>query len=96
MPKATKLFQLIYTDLDSLYSSTQEDHKYYILFLNDYSSTIHVYLLKNKNETFPKFKEYKTAIELQSDKKIKFIHSDNENEYKNLEFDKILKELSIQ
>ena len=52
--------------------------------------------MKNKNETFPKFKEYKAAIELQSGKKIKFICSDDESEYKNLEFDKALKKLSIQ
>ena len=52
--------------------------------------------MKNKNETFFKFKEYKVTIELQSGKKIKFIHSDDEGEYKNLDFDRALKELSIQ
>ena len=51
--------------------------------------------MKNKNETF-KFKKYKTVIELQSDKKIKFICSDDEGKYKNLEFDKALKKLDIQ
>ena len=96
MPKATELFQLIHTDLGGPYPSTQDGHKYYISFLDDYSSITHIYLLKNKNEAFPKFKEYKTAIELQSSKKIKFIHSDGEDEYKNLEFDKALKELGIQ
>ena len=96
MPKATKIFQLIHTDLGGPYPFTWDDHKYYISFLNDYSDITHIYLLKNKNETFFKFKEYKTAIELQLSKKIKFIHSDGENEYKNLEFDKALKELDIQ
>ena len=96
MSKATELFQLIHTDLDGPYSSTWEGHKYYISFLDDYFSTIHIYLLKNKDEAFPKFKEYKAAIELQSGKKIKFICFDDEGEYKNLGFDKTLKELSIQ
>ena len=96
MPKATEVFQLIYTDLSNLYPSIQNSHKYYISFLNNYFDTIHVYLLKNKDEAFLKFKEYKAAIELQSDKKIKFIHSDDEGEYKNLEFDRALKKLDIQ
>ena len=94
--KATELFQLIYTDLGDLYSFTQNSHKYYISFFNNYSGATHIYFLKNKNETFFKFKEYKAAIELQSDKKIKFICFDDESEYKNLEFDKALKELGIQ
>ena len=96
IPKATELFQLIHTDLGGPYPSIWEGHKYYISFFNDYSNTIHVYLLKNKDEIFLKFKEYKTAIELQSGKKIKFICFNNENEYKNLEFNKALKKLDIQ
>ena len=96
MLKATELFQLIHTDFDDLYLFMWEDHKYYISFLNNYFRFIQIYFLKNKNETFFKFKEYKTAIELQSSKKIKFIHSDDENEYKNLKFDKTLKKLNIQ
>ena len=96
MPKTIKLFQLIYIDLDGLYSSMWKGHKYYILFLNNYFETIHVYLLKNKNEAFLKFKEYKAAIELQSYKKIKFIHSDDEGKYKNLEFKRFLKKAGIQ
>ena len=96
MLKVTKLFQLIYTDFDDPYPSTQNGHKYYILFLDDYFSITYVYLLKNKDEAFFKFKKYKTAIELQSGKKIKFICSDSGDKYKNLGFDKTLKELDIQ
>ena len=91
MFKTIKLFQFIHTDFGGLYSPTQKGHKYYISFLDDYFRTIHVYLLKNKNEAFLKFKEYKAAIELQLNKKIKFIHSDDEGKYKNLEFDKNFK-----
>ena len=52
--------------------------------------------MKNKDEIFSKFKEYKAAIELQSGKKIKFICSDDEGKYKNIKFNKTLKELDIQ
>ena len=96
MLKAIKLFQLIHTDFGGLYSSTQDDYKYYILFLDDYFSATHIYFLKNKNEAFFKFKDYKAAIKLQSGKKIKFIYFNDEDKYKNLEFNKALKELSIQ
>ena len=96
MSKAIKLFQLIYTDFGGLYSFTQKDHKFYISFFNDYFRAIHVYLLKNKNETFSKFKEYRAAIKLQSGKKIKFLHFNDEGEYKNLGFERFLKEADIQ
>ena len=95
MLKATELFQLIHTDFDDPYPSTQNGHKYYILFLDNYFSITHIYFLKNKNETFSKFKKYKTTIKLQLNKKIKFICSNDEDEYKNLEFNKALKELDI-
>ena len=96
MFKATELFQFIHTDFGDPYPFIQEDHKYYISFLNDYSGAIHVYFLKNKDKAFLKFKKYKAAIELQSNKKIKFICFNDEDEYKNLEFDKVLKKLNIQ
>ena len=96
MPKATELFQLIHTDFDDSYSFTWNGHKYYISFFDDYSGATHIYLLKNKNEAFSKFKEYKAAIELQSGKKIKFIYFDDKGKYKNLGFNKALKKLSIQ
>ena len=96
MSKATDLFQFIHTNFDDLYSFTQKSHKYYISFFNNYFKVIYIYFLKNKNEIFSEFKEYKTAIELQSDKKIKFICSDNEGEYKNLKFNKVLKKFNVQ
>ena len=61
MLKATELFQLIHIDLDGPYPSTQKGHKFYISFFDDYSEAIHVYLLKNKNEAFSKFKEYRVS-----------------------------------
>ena len=96
MSKATELFQLIYINFGGSYSFIWENHKYYILFLNDCFRVIYIYLLKNKNETFFKFKEYKAAIELQLNKNIKFIHSDGKGEYKNLRFDRVLKKFDIQ
>ena len=36
MLKATELFQLIYTDFGGSYPFTQNSHKYYISFLDDY------------------------------------------------------------
>ena len=95
MSKVTELFQLIHTDFGGPYSSTQKGHKFYISFLDDYFEAIHVYLLKNKNEAFSKFKKYRVTIKLQSDKKIKFICSNNEGKYKNLEFNKTLKKAGI-
>ena len=54
--------------------------------VDDYSRRVWVYFLKNKNEAFTKFKEWKLFVENQTSKKIKRLRTDNGLEYCNKEF----------
>ena len=42
--------------------------------------------IKKKSDVFPVFKEYKARVELESDKKIKCLRTDNGGEYIDGEF----------
>ena len=40
-----------------------------------------MYPIKNKLDVFPVFKEYKAQVELESDKRIKCLRTDNDGKY---------------
>jgi transposase InsO family protein len=54
---------------------------YYIIFIDNYSRKIWLYLLKTKDEVFRKFQEFKTEIGNITNKKIKILRIDNGGEY---------------
>ena len=51
--------------------------------------------MKYKSEAFDKFKQFKSEVENQLDKKIKALRSDRGGEYLSNEFDSHLKEYGI-
>jgi hypothetical protein len=59
---------------------------YYVIFIDDYSRNIWLYLLKTKDEVFSKFQEFKEEIENLKSKKIKTLRTDNGGEYTSNEF----------
>ena len=51
-----------------------EDHggyRYFLTFTDDLSRYGYIYLMKNKSETFEKFKEFQSEVENHRNKKIK-------------------------
>ena len=58
-------------------SSSLSRYVYYVSFIDDFSRNIWIYFLKNKDEAFIKFKEFKALIENHTEKKIKIFRSDN-------------------
>ena len=44
---------------------------YYVSFIDDYSRKTWIYFMKNKDEVFSKFKEFKALIENHTEKRIK-------------------------
>ena len=68
---------------------------YFITFTDDFSRYRYVYLLKNKSESFDKFKEYKAEVEKQIGGSIKTLRSDRGGEYLSQEFKSFLKECGI-
>ena len=63
---------------------------YYVLFIDDHSRKAWIYLLKDKSETFDRFKEFKALIENQTGRHIRILRSDNGGEYESNEFDDFL------
>lgn len=70
--------------------------RYFITFIDERTRYRKVYFLKNKNEAFSKFKEYRAEVEKFTNHKIKYLQSDNGTEFCNKEFDEYLKSNGIQ
>ena len=88
--------QLIYSDVcGPINPTTKGGKRYFVIFLDDYSRFIKMYLLQNKNEVFQKFKIFKNFIEKHSGKDIKIFQSDNGTEYSNNEFKQLMEDQGI-
>jgi len=55
--------------------------RYMLTIIDDYSRKVWPYFLKNKDDTFAAFKEWKVMIERQTKKKVKLLHTDNGSEF---------------
>jgi len=65
--------------------------KYFATFINESIRWCEERFLKSKDEIFEAFKEVKTTFENLKGKKIKFLQSDNGEEYVNQKFDDLVK-----
>ena len=74
------LLEIIYTDI-CCPNMDGSDLKYFITFIDDYSSYMHLYLLRSKDEALETFKVFKAEVEKQCEKKIKILRSDKGGEY---------------
>ena len=80
--KAQDLLELIHSDVCGPMSIQARDgYEYFIAFTDDYSRFGYVYLMKQKSESFEKFKEFKAEVENQLGKCIKVIRSNRGGEY---------------
>ena len=60
--------------------------KYLVTFIDNYSRRCWVYPIKKQLDVFPAFKQYKSRVELEFEKMIKFLGIDNGGEYTDGEF----------
>lgn len=65
--------------------------KYFVTFIDDYSKKVWIDFLKAKSEVFSKFREWKVAVETQTERKVKCLRTDNGLEFCNQEFDNYCK-----
>ena len=80
--RSIELLELIHSDLvDFKNTISKGGKKYYITFLDDFSTYIKVYLLKSKDDAGEVFLEYKVEVEKKLDKKIKRLRIDRGGEY---------------
>lgn len=94
--RADEICELIHTDVcGPMNHIARGGYPYFITFTDDKSRYGYVYLMKNKSESFEKFKEFKNEVELQTGKKIKILRSDRGGEYLSAEFTDFLKDCGI-
>ncbi|TXG67351.1 hypothetical protein EZV62_008626 [Acer yangbiense] len=81
--KTTSPLELIHTDLwGPSPVPSSGGHRYYILFIDDFSRYIWVYLMKLKSEAFSTFVQFQNMAELQFNRKIKTVQADMGGEFK--------------
>ena len=77
-------------------SSSLSGYVYYVSFIDDFSRKTWIYFMKNKDEVFSKFKEFKALIENHTENKIKTFRSDNGREFTSNKFKDLCKESGIK
>ena len=60
--------------------------RFYVTFIDDFSSKVWVYFLKHKSNVFETFKKWKAEVENQTGLKVKCLRADNEGEYDKSKF----------
>lgn len=95
--RARQILEIVHTDIcGPMEESSFAGSRYMLLFIDDYTRKTHVYFLKNKCQTFEKFREYRAEVEKETGKSIKCIRSDNGKEFCNYAFDKLFKSSGIK
>ena len=77
-------------------SNSLSGYAYYVSFIDDFSRKAWIYFMKNKDEVFSKFKEFKALIENHIENKIKIFRSDNGREFTSNEFKRLCKDSRIK
>jgi hypothetical protein len=61
-------------------------HRYYVIFVDDFSCKCWIFFMQKKDQTFSKFCEFKALVEKESGKQVKALRSNNGGEYISNEF----------
>ena len=70
--KAKGILEIIHSDVCSPMSSNSlSGYVYYVSFIDNFSRKTWIYFMKNKDEVFSKFKEFKSLIENHTENKMK-------------------------
>ena len=85
--RATTILERIHTDVcGPLSVASIEKHRYYVIFVDDYSRKCWIFFMQKKSETYSKFCEFKELVEKESGKHVKALRSDNGGEFISAEF----------
>ena len=70
--------------------------QYMVTFIDDFSRYVWVFFMKEKFDTFSKFKEFRESAEVEVGKKIHCLCTDNGREFSSREFSQYLRECQIR
>ena len=80
--RASVILERIHTDVCGPFSvASTAKHRYYVIFVDDFSRKCWIFFMQKKDQTFSKFCEFKALLEKESGKKVKALRSDNGGEY---------------
>lgn len=79
--RASKLDQIIHSDVCSFEAVSREGFSMWVTFIKDYSKDIAVYPLKSKNQVFQSFKHFRAASQKRNSCSISTLVSNNGGEY---------------
>ena len=81
--RALVILERIHTDVcGPLSVASTARHKYYVIFVNEFSHRCWIFFMQKKSEMFSKFCEFKELVEKESGKHVKALRSDNGGEFK--------------
>jgi transposase InsO family protein len=84
---ASVILERIHTDVCGPFSvSSTTKHKYYVIFVDDFSRKCWIFFMQKKYQTFSKFCEFKSLVEKESGNQVKALRSNNGGEYISNEF----------
>jgi hypothetical protein len=85
--KSKCILDLIHSDVWQAPVISLGGARYFVSFIDDFSRRCWVYLIRRKVDVLAVFKTFKARVELESEKKIKCLMTDNGGEYTSDEFD---------
>jgi len=79
---ATTILERIHTNVCGPFSvASTTKHKYYVIFVDDFSRKCWIFFMQKKSETYLKFYEFKALVEKELGKKVKAPRSNNGGEF---------------
>ncbi|KAE8705491.1 PLAC8 family protein [Hibiscus syriacus] len=94
--KAKEPLELVHSDMfEPVKQQSISGMRYMVTFIDDFSRYVWVFFMKEKSDTFSKFKEFIDSAEGEVGKKIWCLRTDNRGEYRSNEFSQYLRECRI-
>ena len=91
--KAKEPLELVHSDVfGPVKQQSIGGMRYMVTFIDDFSRYVWVFFMKEKSDTFSKFKEFRESAEGEVGKKICCLRTDNGGEYSSNEFSQYLRE----
>jgi hypothetical protein len=82
-------FDILHSDVWTSPILSTSGHKYYVLYLDDYSNFLWTFPISHKSQVFPTFEKLRAYIKTHFHREVKNIQCDNGREYVNGNFQKL-------